>query len=126
MDSFDRPKVIAGKGVPPVNPERQRNTCGVCDKTFGSRRQRRRHACLRPSSSSYSYETDDWRVRAEEEASEVLALASVRPETSRSKFENLAELASGLGTRGIMLFSSKFSILLLLVLLSIVFTIMIV
>jgi hypothetical protein len=74
MDSFDSPKAVVVKGVPPVDPKQQRETCGVCDKTFGSKRQRRRHACLRPSSPSSSDETDYWRVRAEEEASEALAL----------------------------------------------------
>jgi hypothetical protein len=76
MDSFDRPEAVAVEDVPPVAPKQQRhgNTCGVCDQTFGSKRQLRRHVCLHPSSPSSGDEIDDWRVRAEEEELEALAL----------------------------------------------------
>jgi hypothetical protein len=74
MDLLDRPKAVAVKDVPPAGPKQQRKTCSVCDKTYGSRRQRRRHACLRLSSPSSIDETDNRCVRAEEEALEALAL----------------------------------------------------
>jgi hypothetical protein len=76
MDLLDKPRAVAVKGIPPAGPKQQHKTCSVCDKTYGSRRQRRRHACLRPSRSSPSSidETDNRCVRAEEEVLEALAL----------------------------------------------------
>jgi hypothetical protein len=60
-----------------------------------------------------------------------LCLGSVWPEISGSKFENLADSAAGLGTPGIMLFSTislncLFLLKFLLVLFSLIFTMMIV
>ncbi|KAN0132765.1 hypothetical protein V8E53_009436 [Lactarius tabidus] len=98
MDFLDKPKAVTVEGVPPAGPKQQRKTCGVCDKTYGSRRQHRRHACLRPSSPSSSDETDDWRVRAEEEALEALALDEAGSTNSSTPPRQIASPSLDKGT----------------------------